>query len=227
MKLAFLGDSLTWGGYGGSYVNEIRKLLPGHEIINAGEGGDTVVNLLARLDAVLAYEPDGVFILIGGNDAISHSQPGTRGYYRWKNAAPPDGHMTVEQFTTAYRELLTRLQLAHVQVWVGLPPVEYNPATVEAVRQFNDIARGIAHSFNIDVLDLMAHFPPDKLQDRPPLGQQHILTIRERGQSGWADYEAERDREGYTWSFDGLHLTPTTARQFARIIVDFLDVEPD
>jgi lysophospholipase L1-like esterase len=224
MKIAFLGDSLTWGGYGGNFVDEVRDRLPDHEIINAGEGGDTVVNLLSRLDDVLADEPDGVFILIGGNDAISHSQPGARGYYRWKNAAPPDGHMTVDQFTKAFRDLLTQLQLQHVQVWVALPMIEYNPTVVEAVQQFNNHMRMIAGSFNIDVLDLMAHFPPQNIKDRPPLDQQYILTIRERGESGWNDFEAERKREGYTWSFDGLHLTPASAKRLAQIIVEFLDL---
>lgn len=219
-----MGDSLTWGGYGGDFVAEIRHLRPDHDIINAGVGGDTVVNLLARVDAVLAHEPDGVFILVGVNDAVSHSQPGARGYYRWRNGAPPDGHMTVDLFTRSYRDLLTRLQLAHVLTWVGLPPIEYNPRLLEVVRAFNSQAQMIAQSFNIDTLDLMTHFPPDHVQERPPLDQKHIVRIREREQAGWDDYENERIREGYGWSFDGMHITPATAQRLADIIVDFMGI---
>jgi lysophospholipase L1-like esterase len=124
MKIVFFGDSLTWGGYGGSYFNELKTLLPDHELINAGDGGNTVLNLLRRLDDdVLSHQPDGVFVMVGGNDAISYSQPGTRQYYRQVQKIE-DGVVMPEQFAQAYRELLTRLQLAHTLVWVGLPPSE-------------------------------------------------------------------------------------------------------
>ena len=78
MKIVFLGDSLTWGGYGGDFVAEVDRRLPQHTIVNAGVGGNTVINLLNRLDSVLDQEPDGVFVMVGGNDAISYSQPQTR-----------------------------------------------------------------------------------------------------------------------------------------------------
>ena len=50
MKLVFFGDSLVWGGYGGDFVAEVAKLCPQHEIINAGQGGNTILNLLGRLE---------------------------------------------------------------------------------------------------------------------------------------------------------------------------------
>ena len=53
MKITFLGDSLTWGGYGGNFVEYVADQLPDHTIVNAGVGGDTVINLLRRLDEVL------------------------------------------------------------------------------------------------------------------------------------------------------------------------------
>ncbi len=28
MRLVFLGDSLTWGGYGGNFVDKVAGLLP-------------------------------------------------------------------------------------------------------------------------------------------------------------------------------------------------------
>ena len=43
MRIVFLGDSLTWGQYGGDFVAEVAKRLPEHETLNAGVGGDTVV----------------------------------------------------------------------------------------------------------------------------------------------------------------------------------------
>jgi lysophospholipase L1-like esterase len=225
MRIVFFGDSLTWGGYGGNYVEALRRLRPEHELINAGRGGDTVVNLLDRLDDdVLAHNPDGVFVLIGGNDAVSNSQPLTRNYYRRRGGAPPDGEMTIDLFAQSYRELLSQLQLAHVLTWVGLPPNEYNHETVAAQRAFNATARDIAVSMNVPVLDLMAAFPPTSVKDRPPLSLEIIRLIGQRESEGFSDYRGEKERGGYSFTFDGLHFTPEAAEKLAEILVAFLEL---
>ena len=225
MRLIFFGDSLTWGKYGGDFVAEVQRLLPDHEIVNAGRGGDTVVNLLQRLDEdVLAHHPDGVFVLVGGNDAIAYSQPLTRSYYRRRESALPDGAMSLDLFAQSYRDLLSRLQLAHVVTWVGLPTSEYNPDTVEAQKLFNAEIADIAQSMAVPVFDLMAAFPPGDVRHRPALSLATIRLIGQREAEGWHDYEAERKREGYQFTFDGLHLTPETAKRLAELIVEFLDL---
>ncbi len=222
VKIVCFGDSLTWTGYGGSYVQELVKLLPEHEFINAGEGGNTVVNLLRRVeDDVLSHAPDAVFLMIGGNDAISFSQPKTRSYYRQKQEIP-DGVVTPEQFETAYRELLTKLQLAHVVVWIGLEPCEYNPTVVAAFRDYNARIKTIARSFNLPVLDLAESFPPVAVPDRPTLGVEYILTIGAREKRGWTAYEEAQKAGGYQFTFDGLHLTPETAKQVAELVAAFI-----
>ena len=129
MKIVFLGDSLTWGKYGGDYVAEVAKLLPQHTIINAGIGGNTVLNLLKRVDDIVEDAPDGIFVMVGGNDAISYTQPETRRYYEQVQKVP-GGIVSPEQFSQTYRDLLTHIQLAHVLTWVGLELGEYNPEVV-------------------------------------------------------------------------------------------------
>lgn len=226
MKLVFFGDSLTWGGYGGDWVAEIARRCPNHTIINAGVGGNTVVNLLRRVEAdVIAHEPDGVFVMVGGNDSISHAMPQTRPYYR-KSQAIPDGVVTPDLFTSSYRDLLTELHLHHIQTWIGLAPAEYNPAVVEAKRQYNALAAEVARAFNVPVLDLFAHMtpPPDAIKERPPVSLAFIDRIGQRAASGWDDYAGESEREGYTYSFDGLHLTPEAALTVAGLVIDFLEL---
>lgn len=221
MKIVFLGDSLTWGGYGGDFVAELAALLPENEIINAGIGGNTVLNLLNRVDDVLESGPDGIFVMVGGNDAISSSQPATRRYYEQVQKVP-GGIVSPEQFAQTYRDLLTKIQLAHVLAWVGLEPTEYNPETVEAVQQYNALANEAAKAVNIPVLDLTAHFPPKNVQPRPPLDQAAINLIGKRSSSGWNDYETEQKHGGFSFTFDGLHLMPESAKEMAEIIADFL-----
>ena len=50
MRIAFLGDSLTEGRPGESFLARLRALLPGDELLNHGRAGDTVPALLARLE---------------------------------------------------------------------------------------------------------------------------------------------------------------------------------
>jgi lysophospholipase L1-like esterase len=222
MKIVFLGNSLTEGAYGGNFVTEIARRIPQHEILNAGIGGDTTLNLLSRVDSdVLAKEPDGVFVMCGGNDAISYLYEDVRKYYR-RSKDVPDGIVTPELFARTYRELLTRLQLAHVLVWVGLPPSEYSPELVEMTRQYNSLAEQEARVLNIPVLDFQHHFPAQDVQSRPPLTMETIRLIGQREQSGWSDYDSEQQRLGFGYSFDGLHITPQTAVKFADLIIDFL-----
>ncbi len=223
MKLIFLGDSLTWGGYGGNFVEIIAGQRPDDEIINMGVGGSTVINLLDTLDEVTAQEPDGVFVMVGGNDAISHSQPETRPYYAQVKKIP-EGVVTPTLFTQNYRDLLKGLQLAHIQTWVGLPPLEYNPETVAALQAYNQHAAEAARALNIPVLDLMAHFNVEAadIPDRPPLGMGEINRIGKRSSSGWADYDTSQLEGGYAFTFDGIHFTPAAAEKAAEAISAFI-----
>lgn len=226
MKIVFLGNSLTWGGYGADFVSEVARRLPRHEIINAGEGGNTILNLRRRLDSVLEQQPDGIFVMGGGNDAISASQPETRRYYE-RVQKVPDGIVTPELFTQTYRDLLTHIQMHHVIAWVGLAPMEHNPTVVAALQDYNARTREIAEALRIDVLDLMAHFPPpDPLPDRPALSQDTINLIGKHTREKWSDYATAQAAGGYTFTFDGLHLMPEVGPKVAELIVDFLDL-PD
>ncbi len=70
MRIAFLGDSLTEGHPGESYLARLRRLLPGDELRNVGRGGDTVPALLARLEHTGLEPADLALVWIGVNDAF-------------------------------------------------------------------------------------------------------------------------------------------------------------
>jgi lysophospholipase L1-like esterase len=221
MHIIFLGNSLVEGRYGGSFVEAAAAHLPAHTITNLGVSGSTILNLAARLDSVLAAQPDGVFLVCGGNDAISYSQPATRPYYEQVQGIP-GGIVPPDVFARAYRDVLFRLQIAHVLAWVGLGQAEYNPAVVTAMAQYNALAREAAETLGIPVLDLTAELAPPSIPDRPPLSLSTINLIGQRMRSGWKDYETERVRGGYTFTFDGLHLTPAAAQHVGERVAAFL-----
>ncbi len=223
MKIAFLGNSLVEGSYGGNFVKEVAARLPQHTLINAGQNGNTILNLLARLDNLLEQEPDIVFVFCGGNDAISFSQPDTRRYYE-RVMKVPGGVVTPDSFRTHFRDLLTRIQAAQVVTYVGLSPMEHNPTVAEAMQQYNQIAADVCRALNVPTLELMKALNPDHIPERPPLSQKTINLIGQRVSSGWQDYATERECGGYTYSFDGLHLTPESAVRVADMVVEFLDL---
>jgi lysophospholipase L1-like esterase len=70
MRISFLGDSLTEGHPGESYLTRLRRLLPGDELRNGGRGGDTVPALLARLEHTGLEPADLALVWIGVNDAF-------------------------------------------------------------------------------------------------------------------------------------------------------------
>ena len=59
--VVFLGDSLTQGGDWSAWFPDLNAL-------NFGIGGNTSEDVLARLDSVVAAQPDEIVLLIGTND---------------------------------------------------------------------------------------------------------------------------------------------------------------
>ena len=70
MRIAFLGDSLTEGRPGESFLARLGPLLPGDELVNHGRAGDTIPGLLARLEAGELAAADLAVVWIGTNDAF-------------------------------------------------------------------------------------------------------------------------------------------------------------
>jgi lysophospholipase L1-like esterase len=222
MKIIFFGDSLTQGTFGASYVDKVAAAMRGHHFINQGVNGDTSLNLFRRVDKdVLAEGPDGVFIMIGVNDAVSAVESGSHLYYRFMKRLPR-GQVSPVSFRENMRALLGKLVAAQIKIWVAPPPIEYNPATVTTMRQMNDYTAIICREFNIPVIDLMAALTPKDIPERTAVGLSHYsrnLLIR---LGVGKDYEQHRASGGFTYSFDGFHLTESGAQQMADLIVPFL-----
>lgn len=60
-RIAFWGDSLTEGGNWGKY-------FPDYETANFGISGQKSVEIISRLDEVLAWNPSKIFLMMGIND---------------------------------------------------------------------------------------------------------------------------------------------------------------
>ncbi len=72
MKVIFWGDSLTLGRPGAAFVGDLRQKLPGHELLNRGRNGDTVITLCRRLEGPAAVESHDIAVLwVGVNDVLA------------------------------------------------------------------------------------------------------------------------------------------------------------
>ena len=73
MKIIFVGDSLTKGRPGLSYVEMLQQQLPQHTIINYGKNGDSVVSLYYRMKKTpLEKNIDIAFLWVGINDVLTY-----------------------------------------------------------------------------------------------------------------------------------------------------------
>ena len=72
MKLLFIGNSITKGTIGKSFVDLLKEHHPDWVIKNAGVRGDTLKNISDRLTIEILINPDYDFIIIeaGHNDII-------------------------------------------------------------------------------------------------------------------------------------------------------------
>jgi lysophospholipase L1-like esterase len=222
MNIVFFGDSLTRGTFGVSFVDKVASALPNHHFINKGVNGDTTLNLYRRVTRdVVDLKPDGVFIMVGNNDAISHAEPGTRLYYRFAKQIPR-GQVSPISARENMRAILSRLTTARIKTWVGLPPVEYNPETVEALRKLNGYTAEVCAEMHVPALNLMAKLTPARVPPRPHIS----LAIYPRNfmifLSGKSAHSRLHDAGNFTYTFDGFHLTEDGAQRFADLIVPFL-----
>lgn len=69
MKIAFLGDSITEGVPGVSFVKLLEQRYQNHEFINYGKGGDTISSLYKRIHKIPNLDQfDAIVLFVGVND---------------------------------------------------------------------------------------------------------------------------------------------------------------
>ena len=68
--IACIGDSLTHGNIGQSWVDYLREEFPNDVFLNEGINGNTAWQVLQRIDIILQCKPDLIILMIGTNDAL-------------------------------------------------------------------------------------------------------------------------------------------------------------
>lgn len=198
MRIAFLGDSLTEGSPGASYFRLLRRRLPGHELLNHGRAGDSVVDLYARIQHTGLEPVDLAFIWVGANDAAAGA------WAPWAVEAfePVTWRTTLDHIATVYRRLLAwTLERAPV---VCVPPAAPDGLEGDWERRVADLTEvvvaAVAAEHDAVLLDLAPWFAEARARrgdvrftiDGVHLSQVGADVVAE----AFAAAVAARDREG-------------------------------
>jgi lysophospholipase L1-like esterase len=220
MKIALIGDSLTFGRPGASYAALLRRRLPSDSLLNLGRPNDTVISLhrrLARLRINKAW--DLAFLWIGVNDVPGHD----RWLYRAYNTLVGQRRArNMNEFRDCYRASLDLICTRARHVIVAPPALKGESLESYVNRHLIALARWIeeltADYERVEFLDLQEVFAAeltgrlvsDKIPRNPLSVFSDVLTLR-------SDKAVDRmaAERGLHLTLDGVHLNSTGAKLVA------------
>lgn len=225
--IVFLGDSLTEGVIGASFVERLRAALVGEaRIINAGVNGDTVLNLRWRVARDVApHNPDIVVVMSGLNDlGTAYAVPLHRVYYRIAKGNLIN--LTPRRYAAAYRALVAELRKrTQAQIILCTPTTlteQLDTPVQPLIEAYAAIVRAIAYQEGLPLVDLRATFTEAIAQDPRPGPPYHIsIALRDMiaTRIGRATYPELTNRRGYRLLCDGAHLAEAGAELAAAVIL--------
>ena len=172
-RIVFFGDSITRLAFCPDVPNanvplgwatmlraDLDATLGGApELINAGVGGDTVIDLAARVDAdVVAQRPTVVTIMVGLNDTWRYARDPARNPENHSYVRPPAYRATLTAILAKVRGTGARVILCTPTLLGEAPSAFDDPKNVLNVRlnRYSDIARQLAVEQGVELLDLRA-----------------------------------------------------------------------
>lgn len=239
MRIVFLGDSLTEGVDGTPYLrllSERARLDPrlsAAELINAGVGGDTVVNLARRgAQDVVLHDPDWVVVQVGVNDCatwlLRRSLPTLRtirGRRYFSRVKQVPGAVTPQRYRDGLRVLIADLR-ATTRARIALcTPSLYGESPQDRswrlLERYVEVVMQVAAERGCPIIDVHSALisglagPPPRLSLASRLRRGQVIPPG-------ADYDAAACARGYRLTYDGLHFTTRGASLFADAIYPWL-----
>jgi lysophospholipase L1-like esterase len=228
MKIAFIGDSLTSGIPGSSYLAILREKLPNYTLINLGRGNDTVVSLYRRIARRIGNEQfDLAFLWVGVNEV------GGEGSWLFQvaNVLRRQPRAKTHDEFRAYYQYTLDLLCRHARCVIAVAPLlKGEEIDNEWNRQIDVLARVIkgltAHYERAEYLDLRPvlyqRLASKQTSNRLPKSPQRvgwdILTLRNDAQ-----VDAKAAQRGLHFTLDGVHLNSAGAALVAEAFLEAID----
>jgi lysophospholipase L1-like esterase len=230
-EILLWGDSLTKGDPGVAFTVYLYRAIKGIRWINHGKGGDTALSLLKRIEAEpipAANRKALIAVLwVGVNDVFADIVPGY-GLLKTARRQPPTRN--VDTFDGIYRSILDNLFM-HAQRIIVLPPlfVGEDPGTDRNRRlaiMSNLISEICSEYTDCRFTDLRPSLP--LISDSPP-GFLPVnpwsKIVAFFGRIEIEDYDKAAERRGLNWTYDGVHLNSTGAREVSRVLSNVIEEE--
>ena len=173
--IACIGDSLTHGNIGQSWVDYLRQEFPNDVFLNEGINGNTAWQVIQRLDPILQCKPDLIILMIGTNDALGSFDINSGLRYKKNNELPEAP--TFEKYKKHFNELIEKIGLQSKIAICTLPPIgeNVNSEVNQHIGLFNDYIKLIATQKNLSLLpisdalwlDIQSRTYPLKLEYNP------------------------------------------------------------
>ena len=150
--IACIGDSLTHGNIGQSWVDYLREEFPNDIFLNEGINANTAWQVLQRLEPILECKPDLIILMIGTNDALGSFDVDSGLRYKKNNNLPEVP--SFEKYKEQLVELIDKIVLSSKVALCTLPPIGENKDSEvnQHVNKFNDYIKFVADDKNLSLL---------------------------------------------------------------------------
>ena len=150
--IACIGDSLTHGNIGKSWVDYLREEFPNYVFLNEGINGNTAWQVLQRLDPILECKPDLIILMIGTNDALGSFDMNSGLRYKKNNNLPEVP--SLKKYKEQLPELIDKIATQSKVAICTLPPIGENMDSEvnKHVNEFNDYIELVATQKKISLL---------------------------------------------------------------------------
>ena len=230
--IACIGDSLTHGNIGQSWVDYLRQEFPNDVFLNEGINGNTAWQVIQRLDPILQCKPDLIILMIGTNDALGSFDINSGLRYKKNNDLPEVP--TFEKYKKHFNELIEKIGLQSKIAICTLPPIgeNVNSEVNQHIGLFNDYIKLIATQKNLSLLpisdalwlDIQSRTYPLKLEYNP---KARLIMRRIFGgifhhylfKKSWNDISRAK---GQWILFDQIHLNERGAEIVYKLARDFI-----
>lgn len=236
MRILCVGDSITAGKVGASYVNMLKELLPQADIVNAGVNGETIMHILTRLQRLLQDAAFDYVVLQGGYNDILLPLFLTKGaLFKFAFKAQVRKGVTPISRPRIFKEVLADWISAIRSIYSGkiilvtmgcINECLQSPSHA-IMQQYNDKIREVAKMNNIEIADCEVAF-------------NHVLQKSKQAdyflESFWntAFLDAQRckrtscidmlsHKRGLHLTIDGVHLNTLGAEIFSSKIIRLID----
>ncbi|MEI3607713.1 SGNH/GDSL hydrolase family protein [Pseudogracilibacillus sp. SE30717A] len=215
MKIALIGDSLTEGRPGVSFINILKEKLSYMTFVNLGNPGETVKSLYTRLlKTKLDSDYDLSFLWIGVNDVYSkllsvQAQPVAKDHDEFK------------EYYEKVLELVLESSKKVVTVTPALVGENMNNTSNKEIKELNTLIQSITHKHaNVSFLDVQSVFTSHLSKD---ITSDYISTKVMRVMMDVLFYKKTSridklsKERGLHFTLDGIHLNSAGAQIVAEV----------